>query len=144
MTYSAAPVLDAAAVLVGWTNHSAERPSEKLFVSGETVRLSTLLDAVKCFSLVAAHPGHPTPVTVQLQVAPLRRDGRIGTWINASSLVLPARGGRLEALVNGRELVLAPADQGLVDLPCLAYARALITPVTPTGLVVGLTATSAA
>ena len=34
------PLLDAATLLVGWSNRTASRPAEKVFVSGEVVELS--------------------------------------------------------------------------------------------------------
>ena len=51
-------LLDAATVLVGWTNRSATRANEKVFNSGEGVRLNTKLDASSRFSLLVSHPGH--------------------------------------------------------------------------------------
>ncbi len=56
--HKANPLLDAATVLVGWTNRSATRDTEKLFTSGEVVRLNTKLDAASRFSLLVSHPGH--------------------------------------------------------------------------------------
>jgi hypothetical protein len=37
------PLLDAATVLVGWTNRSATCDTEKIFTSGEVVKLNTKL-----------------------------------------------------------------------------------------------------
>ena len=45
-------LLDAATVLVGWTNRSATRDTEKVFASGEVVKLNTKLDATAQFSLL--------------------------------------------------------------------------------------------
>ena len=58
------PLLDAATVLVGWTNRSATRDTEKVFSSGEVVKLNTKLDATSRFSLLVCHPGHSEAVTV--------------------------------------------------------------------------------
>ena len=64
------PLLDAATVLVGWTNRSATRDTEKIFTSGEVVKLNTKLDATAQFSLLVSHPGHSAAVTVVLHLAP--------------------------------------------------------------------------
>ena len=60
------PRLDAATVLVGWTNRSATRSTDKVFSSGEVVKLNTKLDAAARFSLLVSHPGHSAAVTVVL------------------------------------------------------------------------------
>ena len=77
------PLLDAATLLVGWSNRSASRGHDKVFVSGEVVQLSTKLDASNRFSLIAAHPGNSQAVTVLLEVAPQLRDGRMGNRATA-------------------------------------------------------------
>mgnify|MGYP006147922639 CR=1 FL=1 len=84
------PLLDAATLLVGWSNRSASRGHDKVFVSGEVVQLSTKLDASNRFSLIAAHPGHSQAVTVLLEVAPQLRDGRMGTFVGVASVAIPA------------------------------------------------------
>jgi hypothetical protein len=91
------PLLDAATVLVGWTNRSATRDTEKVFSSGEVVKLNTKLDAAVRFSLLVSHPGH--------------------------------------------DILLDTADVDNADLPALCFAKAVVTPSTPEGMVVGLTAT---
>ena len=69
--YKANPLLDAATVLVGWTNCSATRDTEQLFASGEVVRLNTKLDATLHFTLMVSHPGSEVAVETQLELAPL-------------------------------------------------------------------------
>ena len=135
------PLLDAATLLVGWSNRTASRPAEKVFVSGEVVQLSTKLDASNRFSLIAAHPGHNQAVTVLLEVAPRLRDGRMGTFIGVASVAIPAEGGQVEAHINGQDLQMDPADLPNADPPALCFARAIVSPSTPEGMVVGLTAT---
>ena len=135
------PLLDAATVLVGWTNRSATRDSEKLFSSGEVVRLNTKLDAASRFSLLVSHPGHSAAVTVVLQLAPQLRDGTTGTFIPVATVAVPAEGGRVEAYISGHDILLDAADLDNAELPALCYAKALVTPSTPEGMVVGLTAT---
>ena len=59
MTYgNGNPLLDAETTLVGWTNRSAIRNSERTYIAGEEVLLNTKLDAASRFSLVASHPAH--------------------------------------------------------------------------------------
>ena len=135
------PLLDAATLLVGWSNRTASRPAEKVFVSGEVVELSTKLDASNRFSLIAAHPGHNQAVTVLLEVAPRLRDGRMGTFVPVASVAIPAEGGQVEAHITGQDLQLDPADLPNADPPALCFARAIVSPSTPAGMVVGLTAT---
>jgi hypothetical protein len=135
------PLLDAATLLVGWSNRTASRPAEKVFVSGEVVELSTKLDASNRFSLIAAHPGHNQAVTVLLEVAPRLRDGRMGTFVPVASVAIPAEGGQVEAHIDGQDLQMDPADLPNADPPALCFARAIVSPSTPAGMVVGLTAT---
>jgi hypothetical protein len=135
------PLLDAATLLVGWSNRTASRPAEKVFVSGEVVELSTKLDASNRFSLIAAHPGHNQAVTVLLEVAPRLRDGRMGTFVGVASVAIPAEGGQVEAHIDGQDLQMDPADLPNADPPALCFARAIVSPSTPAGMVVGLTAT---
>lgn len=135
------PLLDAATLLVGWSNRTASRGTEKMFVSGEVVQLSTKLDASNRFSLIAAHPGHNQAVTVLLEVAPRLRDGRMGTFVGVATVAIPAEGGQVEAHIDGQDLQLDPADLPNADPPALCFARAIVSPSTPAGMVVGLTAT---
>ena len=135
------PLLDAATLLVGWSNRTASRPAEKVFVSGEVVQLSTKLDASSRFSLIAAHPGHNQAVTVLLEVAPRLRDGRMGTFVPVATVAIPAEGGQVEAHIDGQDLQMDPADLPNADPPALCFARAIVSPSTPEGMVVGLTAT---
>ena len=134
-------LLDAATVLVGWTNRSATRDSEKLFSSGEVVRLNTKLDATSQFSLLVSHPGHSDAVTVVLHLAPELRDGTMGTFVPVATVAVPAEGGRVEAYISGHDILLDTADVDNADLPALCIAKAVVTPSTPEGMVVGLTAT---
>ena len=135
------PLIDAETTLVGWTNRSAIRNSEHTFLSGEEVLLNTKLDAASRFSLVASHPGAPAAVEVELLLAPVLRDGTTGSWISAATVALPAEGGRVEAFLSGRDIQLNAADLVDVDVPALCFAKALVTPETPAGMHVGLTAT---
>ena len=139
--YKPNPRLDAGTILVGWTNHSASRGSETLFSSGEVVRLNTKLDATSRFSMLVSHPGHSEAVTVVLHLAPVLRDGTRGTFVPVATVALPAEGGKVEAYISGQDVLLDPADAGNVDGPCLCFAKAVVTPATPEGLVVGLSAT---
>ena len=135
------PLLDAATVLVGWTNRSATRDTEKLFASGEVVRLNTKLDATLHFTLMVSHPGHSVAVETQLELAPVLRDGTMGTFVGVATVAIPAEGGRVEAYISGKDIQLDAADQGNVDGSALCFARAIVSPSTPEGMVVGLTAT---
>jgi hypothetical protein len=135
------PLLDAATLLVGWSNRTASRTAEKVFVSGEVVQLSTKLDASSRFSLIAAHPGHNQAVTVFLEVAPRLGDGRMGSFVGVASVAIPAEGGQVEAHIDGQDLQMDPADLPNADPPALRFARAIVSPSTPEGMVVGLTAT---
>ena len=137
------PLIDAETTLVGWTNRSAMRPIEHTYLSGEEVLLSTKLDAAACFSLIASSPGSESTVEVELQLAPVLRDGSCGSWISAAVVALPAEGGRVEAFISGHDLQIAPVDAANVDCPAICFARALVTPITPAGMHVGLTATIA-
>ena len=142
MTYgNGNPLLDAETTLVGWTNRSAIRNHEHTFLSGEEVLLNTKLDTASRFSLVVSHPGADSPVEVELQLAPVLRDGTTGSWISAATVALPAEGGRVEAFLSGRDLQLNAADLADVDLPAVCFAKALVSPATPEGMHVGLTAT---
>lgn len=135
------PLIDAETTLVGWTNRSAIRNTEHTFLSGEEVLLNTKLDAASRFSLVASHPGADAAVEVELQLAPVLRDGTTGSWISAVRVALPADGGRVEAFLSGRDIQLNAADLADVDLPAVCFAKALVSPATPEGMHVGLTAT---
>jgi hypothetical protein len=137
------PLIDAETTLVGWTNRSATRPIEHTYLSGEEVLLSTKLDAASRFSLIVASPGSESSVEVELQLAPVLRDGTCGSWISAAAVALPAEGGRVEALISGHDLEIAPVDRPNVDVPAICFGRALVTPATPAGMHVGLTATIA-
>jgi hypothetical protein len=142
MTYANGnPLLDAETTLVGWTNRSAIRGHEHTFISGEEVLLNTKLDAASRFSLVVNHAGADAAVEVELQLAPVLRDGSTGNWIRAVTVALPAEGGRVEAFLSGRDIQLNSADLADVDLPAVCFAKALVTPTTPEGMHVGLTAT---
>jgi hypothetical protein len=142
MTYANGnPLLDAETTLVGWTNRSAIRGHEHTFISGEEVLLNTKLDAASRFSLVVNHAGADAAVEVELQLAPVLRDGSTGNWIRAVTVALPAEGGRVEAFLSGRDIQLNTADLADVDLPAVCFAKALVTPTTPEGMHVGLTAT---
>jgi hypothetical protein len=142
MTYANGnPLIDAETTLVGWTNRSAIRNSERTYIAGEEVLLNTKLDAASRFSLVVSHPGAEAPVEVELQLAPVLRDGTTGSWIAAATVALPAEGGRVEAFLSGRDLQLNAADLADVDLPAVCFAKALVSPSTPEGMHVGLTAT---
>jgi hypothetical protein len=134
-------LLDAATVLVGWTNRSATRDAEKVFTSGEVVKLNTKLDAAARFSLLVSHPGHSAAVTVVLHLAPELRDGTMGTFVPVATVAVPAEGGRVEAYISGHDILLDTADVDNADLPALCFAKAVVTPSTPEGMVVGLTAT---
>jgi hypothetical protein len=135
------PLIDAATVLVGWTNHSATRDAEKVFASGEVVKLNTKLDATAQFSLLVSHPGHSDAVTVVLHLAPELRDGTMGTFVPVATVAVPAEGGRVEATISGHDVQIDAADVDNADLPALCFAKAIVTPSTPEALVVGLTAT---
>ena len=135
------PLLDAATVLVGWTNRTATRDTEKVFASGDVIRLNTKLDATSRFSLLVSHPGHSDAVTVVLHLAPELRDGTMGTFVPVATVAVPAEGGRVEAYISGHDILLDTADVDNADLPALCFAKAVVTPSTPEGMVVGLTAT---
>ena len=69
------------------------------------------------------------------------RDGTIGSWVVAATVALPAEGGRVEAFISGRDIQLNAADLADVDLPAVCFAKAEVSPETPEGMHVGLTAT---
>ena len=140
MTVQATRLLDAQTVLVGWINHSATDCYEHSRSSGDVVNLGTDLDATSAFVLVASHPGHSQAVTVTLELAPLLDDGSAGTWITASAVAIPAAGGKVEAAISGAALLLNPADSELITPPCLRLARAVVSPASPVGMTVALTA----
>ena len=50
----------------------------------------------------------------------------------------------MEAFLSGHDIQIAPADLPNLDLPAVCFAKALVTPTTPAGMHVGLTATIAA
>ena len=135
------PLIDAETTLVGAIAHGALRPASKKFVSGEVVRLNTKLDAAARFTLVASHSNHTAAVTVDLQLAPLLKDGATGSFVSAVKVSLPAEGGRVEAYLSGHDISIAAADQARVQWPCICFAKAVVTPSTPADLHVGLTAT---
>ena len=138
------PLLDAETTLVGWTNRSAIRNHERTYIAGDEVLLNTKLDTASRFSLVVSHPGADSPVEVELLLAPVLRDGTTGSWISAIRVALPAEGGRVEAFLSGHDIQIAPVDLPNIDLPAVCLAKALVTPTTPAGMHVGLTATIAA
>ncbi|MFO8006244.1 MAG: hypothetical protein R6V05_00755 [Candidatus Brocadiia bacterium] len=140
MTSSATRLLDAQTVLVGWINHSATDCYEHIRTSGEVVNLGTDLDTSVSFSLVASHPGHSEAVTVSLELAPLLPDGNAGTWISTAAVAIPAAGGKVETTISGHDLQPDPADAGSAVPPCFRLARATVSPDTPEGMFVGLTA----
>jgi hypothetical protein len=90
--------------------------------------------------LVASHPGHSEAVTVTLELAPLLADGTAGSWITAAAVAIPAAGGKVEAIISGAALLINPADSELITPPCLRLARATVSPATPVGMTVALTA----
>jgi hypothetical protein len=142
------PLIDAATTLVGYTNATADRAVEKIYASGETVKLSTRLDAALSFTMVASHPGNTGSLTIELEVAPELTDGTIGTWVSAATAAIPAAGGRVESYISGQDLAVDAADASSVELPAFCYARATVTTSdaspAPAGTYVGLTATVAA
>jgi hypothetical protein len=127
-------------VLVGWINHSATDCYEHSRNSGDVVNLGTDLDATGCFVVVASHPGHSEAVTVTLELAPLLDDGTAGSWITAAAVAIPAAGGKVEAIISGAALLINPADSELITPPCLRLARAVVSPASPVGMTVALTA----
>jgi len=133
-------LIDAATVLVGWINYSATDPFERTRVSGEVVKLSTALDAAGYFSLIASHTGATAAITVLLELAPLLEDGTPGSFVEAATAAIPAGGGRIETVISGGSLLPAAADTANVISPAFYFARASLTPETPTGAFVGLTA----
>jgi len=135
------PLLDAETTLVGWTNRSAIRNLERTFLSGEEVLLTTKLDAASRFSVVASNPGSAAAVEIQVSFAPVLRDGTTGSWVVAATVALPAEGGRVEAFISGRDIQHNAADLADVYLPAVSYAKAEVSPETPEGIHVGLTAT---
>ncbi|MCT0230952.1 hypothetical protein KQ306_08830 [Synechococcus sp. CS-1324] len=140
MTTQATRLLDAQTVLVGWINHSATDCYEHIRSSGEIINLGTDLETSASFVLVASHPGHSEAVTVTLELAPLLPDGNAGTWITAAAVAIPAAGGKVEATIAGHGLLPNPADAGSAEPPCIRLARALVSPTSPDGMLVALTA----
>ncbi len=140
MTSQATRLLDAQTVLIGWINHSATDCYAHIRSSGDVVNLGTDLDATSAFLLVASHPGHSEAVTVTLELAPLRDDGAAGSWITAAAVAIPAAGGKVEAVISGSGLLLDPADLDSTRPPCIRLARATVSPSTPEGMSVALTA----
>lgn len=138
-------LLDAATTLIGWVNHSAEpHQGERMIAANTTVKISTPLDAADAFTFVASHPGHAAAVTFTLEVAPEKRDGTIGTWVQVTQVAIPAPGGRVEAPLNGSLLSVDAADADDVAPYSVVYARATMSdpsaaPVTPAGAYAGLT-----
>ena len=135
------PLLDAATVLIGPVAAGADRPVAEQRASGTEVLLSTKLDAAVRFSLICCHSGHDQAVTVELQLAPQRMDGSLGSFQSAATVSLPAEGGRVEAFISGHDLQIDAADADQVQWPCMAAARAIASPGTPADLTCGLTAT---
>ena len=80
-------------------------------------------------------------MTVVLHLAPQLRDGTRGTFVPVATVAVPAEGGRVEAYISGHDIHLDAADVANADLPALCFAKAVVTPSTPEGMVVGLTAT---
>ena len=141
---SANNLLDAETVLVGTIQRGAGRPTALTRSSGEEVRLNTKLDAASRFCFQVSHPGAATPIEAELLIAPIRQDGSTGTYVSVCKVAVPAEGGRVEALVNGSAIAIVAADRRRSPMPCLAMAKAVITPAAPDGLLAGLTATVAA
>ncbi|MGB5241390.1 MAG: hypothetical protein WBN80_12215 [Prochlorococcaceae cyanobacterium] len=139
MAHQGNKLIDAATTLVGWVNYNATDPFERTRVSAEVVRLTTPLDAADDFTLLASHPGAAGAVTVVLQLAPLLKDGTVGTWVTAATVAIPAAGGQVEAPIAGGSLAVAPADAANVEQPSFFFARATLTPSTPNGAHVSLT-----
>jgi hypothetical protein len=63
-----------------------------------------------------------------------------GSWITAAAVAIPAAGGKVEAIISGAALLINPADSALITPPCLRLARATVSPATPVGMTVALTA----
>lgn len=134
-------LLDAQTVLVGWINHSATDEDQHQRHSGDVIDLGTDLDASAGFVMVASHPGAADAVTVRLELAPLLADGAVGRFISACAVAIPAAGGKVEAVLAGGSLQADPADGAVVvPAPNLRFARALVSPSTPAGMLVALTA----
>ena len=93
--------------------------------------LTTKLDAASHFSVVASNPGSAAAVEIQVSFAPVLRDGTTGSWEVATTVALPAEGGRVEALISGRDIQLNAADLAEVDLPAACFAKAEVSPETP-------------
>ncbi|MGB5135418.1 MAG: hypothetical protein WBN89_09630 [Prochlorococcaceae cyanobacterium] len=132
-------LLDATTTLLGWINHTATDQDERLIAAGTTVKLSTPLDAADGFTFVASHPGHTAAVTFTLEVAPERKDGTMGSWVQAAEVAIPAGGGHVEAPISGSLLQVAAADALNVNPYSLCYARVLAAPAPPAGAYAGLT-----
>jgi hypothetical protein len=132
-------LLDAATTLLGWINHTATDQDERVIAAGTTVKLSTPLDAADGFTFLASHPGAAGAITFTLEVAPERKDGTMGTWVQAAEVAIPAGGGQVEAPIGGSLLQVAAADAPNVTPPCMVYARVLAAPAPPAGAYAGLT-----
>jgi len=138
-------LLDAATTLIGWVNYSAEpHVEERVIAANTTIKITTPLDAADAFTFVASHSGHDAAVTFSLEVAPEKRDGTIGTWVQVAQVAIPAPGGRVEAPLNGSLLAVDAADVDDVGDYSFYYARALMSdpseePVTLAGAYAGLT-----
>ena len=65
----------------------------------------------------------------------------MGTFGAVATVAIPAEGGRVEAYISGKDIQLDAADRDNVDGASLCFARAIVSPSTPAGMVVGLTAT---
>jgi len=134
-------IIDAETTLVGWINASANNPTERTRASAEVVRLSVPLETCNLFTLLASHPGHTAAITVVLALAPLLKDGSIGSFVTAATVAVPASGGRVEATIDGDSLAPVAGDVANAVSPGFYFARATITPSTPVGAHVSLTAT---
>ena len=116
------PLLDAVTVLIGPVAAGADHPVAEQRASGTEVLLSTKLDAAVRFSLICCYSGHDQAVTVDLQLAPQRIDGSLGSYQSAATVSLPAEGGRVEAFISGHDLQIDAADADQVQWPCMAAA----------------------
>jgi hypothetical protein len=133
-------LLDASTTLLGWINHTATDQNERVIAAGTAVKLNTPLDAAGTFTFLANHPGHTDAVTYTLELAPELRDGTVGTWFEVAAVAIPAAGGKVETTISGHDLQPDPADAESAVPPCFRLARAVVSPDTPEGMFVGLTA----
>ena len=143
MPSPATPRLDCQTLLVGSLHPSGSDRDDQRRQSGDTINLGTDLDATTSFVLIASHPGHSAAVTVTLELAPLLIDGTPGGFITAAAVAIPAMGGKVEATIAGTSLTIPPVDAAHCRPPCLRLARATVSPSTPAGMVVALTALQA-